>query len=142
MAGQRDVFGGWLVGVHPMRMRVVEAEEFETALAEFYFQPRDILRRDHVIPDRIGGDIFRGERACDDVVLACEEAAAFAMRLTAGVRQNLSKHFATTLDGGTHIEILQGARKPHQAWDRSVLWNAFERVLAAAGKLQMEIGKK
>src|SRR5579863_7677232 len=106
MAGQRDVFVGWLVRVHPMRMRVVEAEEVETALAEFLFQSRDILRRDHIIPDRIGGDIFRGERARDDVVLARENSAAFAMGVTAGVRQYLPEDFAATLDGANHVGIL------------------------------------
>ena len=106
MAGQRDIFGRWFVRVHPVRMRVVKAEEGETALAAFVSQSRDVPGRDHVVPYRIGGDVPCGERARDHIVLAGQNSAAFPMRLTAGVRQHLPEHFAATLDGANHVEIL------------------------------------
>jgi len=85
MAGQRDVFGRWLVRVQPVRMRVVDAEEFETPLAEFSDQPRQLPGRNYVIPDRISGDVLRRESPGDYIVLARQNAAAFSMRLAASM---------------------------------------------------------
>jgi hypothetical protein len=49
----------------PMRMRVVDAEEFEPPLAEFPHQTRDLLGRNLVIPDGISRDVLRWERLRD-----------------------------------------------------------------------------
>jgi hypothetical protein len=106
MAGQRDVFGRWLVRVQPMRVRVVDAQEFETALAEFHHQSRELLGRNQVIPNRISRDVLRGESPGDYVVLACQNSAAFTMRLAAGMGKELAKHFAATLDGAFHSTSL------------------------------------
>src|SRR5579863_10309876 len=99
---QRDVFGRRLVHVHPVRMRVVDAEEFEPSLAEFTHQARDLLGRYHVIPDRISRDVLRRERPRDYVVLPRQKSAAFSMRLAAGMLQQLPKNFAATSDGALH----------------------------------------
>ena len=99
MAGHRNVFGRWLIHVEPVRMRVIKPEEFETPLPEFVHQARKVFGRNQIISDRVGCDIFRGKRACDHVVLAGQKAAAFLMRLDAGMFQHLPKHFAPSLDG-------------------------------------------
>jgi len=65
MAGESDVFGRRLVHVQPMRMRVVDAEEFEPPFAEFPHQARDLLGRDFVIPDGISREVLRRERLRD-----------------------------------------------------------------------------
>jgi hypothetical protein len=65
MAGQRDVFGRRLVGVQPMWVRVVDAEEFEPPLAEFRHQARDLLGGNFVISDWVSRDVLRRERLRD-----------------------------------------------------------------------------
>jgi len=102
IVGQRDVFGRRLVGVQPVRMRVVDAEEFEPPLTEFPHQAHDLLGRNLVIPDWISRDVFCGERLRDESVLPRQNAAAFAMRLAAGVLQELPVYFAAASDGSLH----------------------------------------
>ena len=65
IVGQRDVFGRRLVRVQPMRMRVVNAEEFEPPLAEFLHQAHDLRGRNLVIPDWVSRDVLRGKRLRD-----------------------------------------------------------------------------
>jgi hypothetical protein len=48
-----------------MRMRVVDAEEFEAPLAEIGYQARHLLGRDFVIPGWISRDIFGRESLRD-----------------------------------------------------------------------------
>ena len=103
VAGERDVFGRRLVRVQPVRMRVVDAEEFEPTLAEFPHQAHDLLGCDQVIPDRINRDVLRGERPRYYVVLPRQNSTAFSMRLAAGMLQELPKHFAATSDGSLHF---------------------------------------
>jgi hypothetical protein len=65
IVGKRDVFGRRLVRVQPIRMRVVDAEEFEPPLAEFPHQAHELLGRNFVIPDWISRDVLRRERLRD-----------------------------------------------------------------------------
>src|SRR5262249_14561696 len=104
IVGERDVFGRRLVGVHPVRMRVVDAEECKPSFAEFLHQAHDLFGRDLVIPDRISGDVFRRERLCDYAVPPRQNPAAFSMRLAAGMLEELPKHFAPTLHHSLHSE--------------------------------------
>ena len=104
VASQRDVFGRWLVEIHPMWMRVVDAEKLEAALAEFDHEAREILRRDQIIPNWVGGDVFCGECTRDDIFLSSQEAAAFMMRLEAGMFQDLPEHFTAASNGWGHSE--------------------------------------
>ena len=104
--GQRDVFGRWFVWVHPVRMRVVDAEKFETAVEELSIQAREVVGCNRIIPDGVGRDVFCGKRARNYVVLACQKSATFPMRLAAGVLQELAEHFAATLDGSRHVGSL------------------------------------
>jgi hypothetical protein len=106
VTGQRDIFGRRLIRVQPMRMRVVDAEEFEPPLAEFPYQAHDLLGRNHVIPDRINRNVLRRERLCDYSVPPRQKSAALAMRLAAGMLQELPEHFATTSDGSVHFRSL------------------------------------
>ena len=87
-------------------MRVVNAEEFETPLAEFSHQTRDLVWGNHVIPNRVGRDILRRECPRDDAVLTCQNSAAFSMRLPAGVLQELAVYFAATSDRSVHSIII------------------------------------
>lgn len=70
IVGQFDVFLRRLVHVEPVRMGVVDPEEFEPALSTFPQQTHDLRVRNRVIPDRINRDVFGGERPRDYVVLA------------------------------------------------------------------------
>jgi hypothetical protein len=63
IACERDVFRRRLVRVQPIRMRVVDSEDFEPPLAEFPHQAHDLLRRNLVIPDRISRNVL-GRNAC------------------------------------------------------------------------------
>ena len=102
MAGPCDVFSRWLVHIHPMRMGVIDTEELQMAPTEFRHDSRDVAGRHHIISNRIRRNILRWERARDYVSLPGQNAAAFAMRLAASMRQDLAKHFATTSDGWDH----------------------------------------
>ena len=118
IVGQRDVCGRRLVRVHPVRMRVVDAEKFEPALVEFRHQARDLSGGDRVIPDRIRRVVLRRERPRDYVVPPRENSAAFSMRLATGMLQKLPKHFAATADGLLHFGSLSGTlrRVAHFPW--------------------------
>ncbi len=101
-AGQRDVRGRRFVRLHPIGMRVVDAEEFEPPPAEFSRQTRDFPGCDLVIPDGIRRDVARGERLRDQSVLPRQNSAAFPIRLAAGMLQELAVYFATTSDDPLH----------------------------------------
>ena len=101
--GQRNIFERGLVGVHPMRMRVINAEELEPPLAEFRHEARDLRACNLVVPDRISCDVPRRECLRDDAVLPRQNSAAFSMGLVAGMLQELSVDFAATLDGALHF---------------------------------------
>src|SRR6202042_293792 len=94
------------VGVHPMRMRVVDAEEFEPPAAKFRRQPREFLWRNFVIPDWIRGGVLCRERLRDNPALPCQNSAAFPMGLAAGVLQQLPVHFAAASHGWLHCAII------------------------------------
>jgi len=96
VAGQRDVFGRRLVHVQPVRMRVVDAEEFESPLAQFPHQAHDLPVRNLIIPHRISRNVFRRERPRDYAVLPRQNSTAFSMRLAAGMFKELPVHFAAT----------------------------------------------
>ena len=66
---QRYVLGRRLVRVEPIRMRVVDAEEFEPPLAEFAHKLHHLLGRNLIVPDRISRAILRGECPRDQFVL-------------------------------------------------------------------------
>ena len=109
MAGQRDVFGRRFVDVEPMRMRVVDAEKFEATFAELLHQAKDLLGLNFVVPDRISRHVLRRESPRDQSSLARKDSAAFAVRLTASMLQELAVDFASTLDGGDHAESIPSA---------------------------------
>jgi len=109
IAGERDVPGRRLVHVQPVRMRVVDAEEFEPTLVEFPHQAHHLLVPNQVTPDRISRDVLHRERPRDYVVPPRQNSAAFSMRLAAGMLQELPKHFAATSDGLLHFrESIRG----------------------------------
>ena len=87
-------------------MRVVNAEEFETPLAEFSHQTRDLVWGNHVIPNRVGRDILRRECPRDDAVLTSQNSAAFSMRLPAGVLQDLAVYFAAASYGSDRKSVV------------------------------------
>src|SRR5438045_8121141 len=103
IAGERDVPGRRLVHVQPARMRVVDAEEFEPALAKFPHQAHHLLGPNQIIPDRISRDVFRRERSSDYVELPRDNSAAFSMRMAAGMLQELPKYFPATSDSSLHF---------------------------------------
>src|SRR5215831_11925488 len=85
-----------------MRMRVVDAKQVETPLAELHHQTHDFLTRYLVISDGIGRDILRRKRLCDQPLLSSQNPAALQMRMAASMFQDLSIHFAATQDGACH----------------------------------------
>jgi hypothetical protein len=94
-----------------MRMRVVDAEEFEPPLAEFAHKLHHLLGRNLIVPDRISRAILRGECARNQLVLPGENSAALLMRLAAGLLQELRVDFATTSDEWAHSKtIMTGSR--------------------------------
>jgi hypothetical protein len=60
MVTQRGVFGRRLILVQPMRMRVVNAEEFELPVAEFPRHMHDLIGRNFVIPTGSAATFFAG----------------------------------------------------------------------------------
>ena len=60
-------------------MGVINAEEFESPLAKFRHEARDLRGCNLIIPDWISCDVFRRERLCDDPVLPSKNSAAFPM---------------------------------------------------------------
>src|SRR5690242_10014146 len=106
IVGQRDVFGRRLVRVQPIRMRVIDAEEFKPSLAEFHHQAHNLLGRNLVIPDRISRDVVRRERLRDESVLPRQNSAALPMRLPAGMLQELPVHSAAASHGALHSESI------------------------------------
>jgi hypothetical protein len=108
---QRYVLGRRLVRVQPMRMRVVDAEEFEPPPAEFAHKPHHVLGRNLIVPDRISRSILRGECPRDQFVLPRQNSAALLMRLTTGVLQELRVYFATTSNEWTHSKIIMTGQR-------------------------------
>jgi hypothetical protein len=90
IVGERDICGRRFVGLHPVRMGVVDAEEFETPLAEFAHQAHDFPGCDLVIPHGISRHVFRRESLGDHAVLPSEDPTAFPVRLTAGMREEFA----------------------------------------------------
>lgn len=73
---------------------MVDAEEFETALAQLRREAGKVRGRDCIIPHRISGGIIRGKSVSDQTALPCQDSAAFSVRVAAGVRENLPVHLA------------------------------------------------
>gem|GEM_PF-3442347 len=102
IGGQFDVFLRRLVRIKPVRMGVVDPEEFEPTLATFRHQTHDLCVRNRVIPDRINRDVLGRKHPRDYVVLARQNTTAFSMRLAAGMLQEVAEYFAATSDGSFH----------------------------------------
>ena len=105
--GQRNIFGRRLVCVHPMGMRVINPQEFESPLAQFLHQVCHLLGSNFVIPDRISRDVFRRESLRNDPVVPRKNSAAFPMRLASGMLEELPIYFAATSDGTLHFGSIQ-----------------------------------
>ena len=89
-----------------MRMRVINAEEFEAAPTEFFHQSQEFLVCNLVIPDWINGCVRRRERLSDEPVLPRQNSTTFPMRLAAGVPQELPVYFAAASNDSRHCESI------------------------------------
>lgn len=96
---------------------MVDAEELETPLAELPHQARNLFGRNHVIPHRISRGVLSRECLRDESALPGQNSAAFAMRLAAGLLEELPVHFAATLDGSLHSMSLFGDESAIQVSD-------------------------
>jgi hypothetical protein len=103
MMRQRDVLGRGFVRVQPMRMRVINAEEFESPLAEFLHQAHDFFGCNLVIPDWISRDVLCRERLRDYPIPPRQNSAALQMRMASSMLQQLPIYFAATSDGSFHV---------------------------------------
>jgi hypothetical protein len=84
-------------------MGVINAEEFESPLAEFLHQARDLLGCNLVISDWINRDVLRRERLRDYPVLPRQDSTTFPMGLVSSMLQELPVYFAATSDGPLHF---------------------------------------
>lgn len=103
---QRYVLRRRLVRVQPIRMRVVDAEEFEPPRPEFTQKLQHLLRCNLIVPDGISRAILCGECPRDQFVLPRQNSATLLMRLAAGVLQELRIDFAATSDEWAHSKII------------------------------------